>query len=209
MDKANGQSIRPSSAVQGAATRAAIIDATVALIGEVGWGGITLRAVAARAGVRHGVVGYHFRGKDDLLGQAAAAATRQVLAQPLALARQATDIHQVVEGTVAWYSCGGLSDPSMALLLEILRQGVRDSGLRAPIAAEIRAYRAALADLIENGQRRGELTARVPAADAATVLAALLDGLLLHALFDPDLNLNGTAVAVRTLLARGATDDTP
>ncbi|MEV6279613.1 TetR family transcriptional regulator [Nocardia sp. NPDC051832] len=203
MDKAIGQSIRPNSATQGAATRAAIIDATVEIIIEAGWGGVTLRAVAARAGVRHGVVGYHFRGKEDLLGQAAAAATRNLLAQPLAFARQATDLDQLVEGTLAWYSAGSLTDPALALLLEILRQGVRDPALRAPIAAEMRAYRAALTDLIDKGQAGGALTARVPAADIATIVAALLDGLLMHAVFDPELNLEGTAAAVRSLLSGG------
>lgn len=203
MDNPVGLSNRTSSAEQGEATRAAIIAATVELIAEVGWGHITLRGVAARAGVRHGVVGYHFRGKDDLLRQATVTATRHVLAEPLALARQARSIHELYRGTVAWYSSGGLADPSVALLLEILRQGVRDPALREPIAAEMRAFRGALADLIGKGQRDDEVTARVRAGDVATLIAALLDGLLLHAIFDPDLDLQGTADALHLLLTEG------
>lgn len=203
MDKPVGQSVRPSSSEQGENTRAAILGATIALIGEVGWGQITLRGVAARAGVRHGVVGYHFRGKEDLLGQAAIAATRQVLAEPLALARHADSIHQVYEGTVAWYASGGLTDPSVALLLEILRQGVHDPALREPIAAEFRTFRAALTDLIHRDQQQGTVDADVDAGAAAMVIAALLDGLLLHAIFDPELDVRGAADAVRTLLTRG------
>src|SRR3954471_18939983 len=118
MDKPDGQVHRPTSAEQGAATRRAIIDAAVALIGEVGWGQVTTRAIAARAGVPHGAVGYHFNGKAELLREAAISATMRVLADPMAMTRGATSVAELVEGTLAWYSGGGISDPSVALLLE-------------------------------------------------------------------------------------------
>jgi AcrR family transcriptional regulator len=47
--------------------RKALLDAAVALIGEVGPRGFTLREVARRAGVSHNAPYRHFASKDDLL----------------------------------------------------------------------------------------------------------------------------------------------
>ncbi|MFB9840394.1 TetR/AcrR family transcriptional regulator, partial [Actinoallomurus acaciae] len=56
--------------------RRAIVDAACALIPEVGVGGLTHRAVAARAGVQLGSTTYHFATLDDLSRAALAHAAR-------------------------------------------------------------------------------------------------------------------------------------
>jgi AcrR family transcriptional regulator len=55
----------------GGATRQRLLTAAAELIAEVGWGQVTTRAVTERAGLPHGAVSYHFRGKRELLGDAA------------------------------------------------------------------------------------------------------------------------------------------
>ena len=45
--------------------------AAAELVAELGWGRVTTRAVAERAGLPHGAVSYHFRGKQELLTEAA------------------------------------------------------------------------------------------------------------------------------------------
>ena len=52
--------------------RKTLLDAAVALIGEVGPRAFTLREVARRAGVSHNAPYRHFAGKDDLLAAVAA-----------------------------------------------------------------------------------------------------------------------------------------
>ncbi|MGH3377806.1 MAG: TetR/AcrR family transcriptional regulator [Actinoallomurus sp.] len=200
MDKPGGQAERPTSAEQGVATRKAIVDAALALIGEVGWGQVTTRAIASRAGVPHGAVGYHFNGKAELLREAATAATTQALAEPITLARHAGSLAELVEGTFAWYSGGGISDPSVALLLEVTREAVRDDALRESFASVLRDYRAALTDLVRADQERGAVPPDADSAGTAAVVAALMDGLLLHLILDPHLDIQATASAVRTLL---------
>ncbi|MES9536506.1 TetR family transcriptional regulator [Actinomadura sp. NPDC000600] len=200
MAKANGRGVRPTSAEQGAATRAAILEATAALIAELGWGRVTMRAIAARAGVPHGVISYHFQGKDDVLRQAAVTATLQALAEPVEALATASSVQEMFEGTLAWFAGGGLEDPSVGLLLETARQSSRDPALREPIAAATREFRAALTELVRRDQERGGVTASAPASGTATVVAALLDGLLLHLVMDPELDLAGAVEAVRTLL---------
>jgi AcrR family transcriptional regulator len=204
VDKPNGQVIRPStglsSAAQGTATRKALLAAAAALIAETGWCAVTTRAIAARAEVPHGAVGYHFNGKAELLREAALEATRESLAVPLALVGQAGSVSELLQGTFAWYADGGLTDPSVAQLLETAREAGRDEALRAPIAAQLREYRAALADLVRRDQQRGTLVAGVPADGVAALAAALLDGLILHLVLDPDLDTRPVATAILGLL---------
>ncbi|TDD80538.1 TetR/AcrR family transcriptional regulator [Actinomadura rubrisoli] len=205
MDKTIGQGSRSrlTSVEQGAATRAVITEAAGALIAEVGWGQVTTRAIAMRADVPHGAVSYHFQGKEDLLRQAAIAGTRQALAQPLEAARHATGVHEVLDGTFAWFTDGGLNDPTVVLLLETLRQSSRDPLLRAPIAEMLRAFRKALTDLARADQEKGDLVAGVSPSGTAALVAGLFDGLLLHLLLDPELDLHDAAGAVHTLLRGG------
>jgi AcrR family transcriptional regulator len=55
--------------VQPRATRAALIEATVAALADQGFSATSARAVAARAGVAPGGVFYHFGSMDDLLAE--------------------------------------------------------------------------------------------------------------------------------------------
>lgn len=182
------------------ATRKGIIDAAVALIGELGWGKVTTRAIAARAGVPHGAVGYHFNGKAELLREAAISATMRALGEPIAIAQQADSVAGLIEGTFSWYAGGGISDPSVALLLEVTREAVRDDTLRESFASVLRDYRVSLTDLVIRDQERGALFPGASSAGTATLVAALLDGLLLHLILDPHLDIQATVSAVRTLL---------
>ena len=204
MDKADGQGERttgnPASAVQGAATRKAIVAATIAIIGERGWDTVKTRAVAERAGVPHGAVSYHFAGKGDLLRVAATEAVTQMFAAPIALARAAGGVAELLDGTLGWYSAEGVNDPSVTVLVEVLRAAAHDDTLRDRLAAELRAYRAAITDLVERDQRRGVITARPAPAAVAVVIAALLDGLLVHLLVDADLDAGDAATTIRALL---------
>ncbi|MEY4722287.1 MAG: hypothetical protein RIQ46_2012 [Pseudomonadota bacterium] len=52
---------------EGSATRAAILDATEALIRELGYGAVSTRKVAARAGLKPSLVHYYFPTTEDLL----------------------------------------------------------------------------------------------------------------------------------------------
>lgn len=203
-DQAERPMKRPSSAEQGVATRRAILDAAAALIAEVGWCAVTTRAIAARAGVPHGAVAYHFTGKEDLLREAAITAMAQALAAPVAMASQAPGTRELLEGTFGWYAEGGLNDPGVALLLDAAREAVRDEALRKALAGQLREYRGALSGLIARDQQRGALPPGATADGLAGVVAALLDGLMLHLALDPQLDLGAITDALGHLLGGAA-----
>jgi AcrR family transcriptional regulator len=63
---------RRSQKERSATTRAALIGAAVAIIGELGWKAATTRLVAARAGVTRGALQHYFVSREDLLKAVAA-----------------------------------------------------------------------------------------------------------------------------------------
>ncbi len=79
MDKTDGQDVRHSPpgrrTAASAGTRERLLVAAAELIGELGWGGVTTRGVAERAGLPHGAVSYHFN-KRELLIEAASTPSR-------------------------------------------------------------------------------------------------------------------------------------
>src|SRR5918995_244018 len=84
MDKSSGQTAAltglPGSRTPASGrTRSRLMTAAVELIAEVGWGRVTTRAVAERAGLPHGSVSYHFRGKQELLTEAALTAFQEAV----------------------------------------------------------------------------------------------------------------------------------
>ena len=52
---------------RGIAKKNAIVDAALHVVSEVGIAGLSMRVVAAKAGIPLGAVGYYFEGKDDLI----------------------------------------------------------------------------------------------------------------------------------------------
>lgn len=51
------------------ARRKQIVEATIEVLAEVGYGRTSLAAIAKRAGISKGVISYHFKGKDNLIAQ--------------------------------------------------------------------------------------------------------------------------------------------
>lgn len=52
---------------QSARTKGALVEAAIALFGEHGYRATSLKAIAERAGITHGVIPFHFGNKDGLL----------------------------------------------------------------------------------------------------------------------------------------------
>jgi len=186
---------RPS----GQATRRRLLDAAVALIAEVGWGRVTTRAVAERAGLPHGAVSYHFPGKQALLSEAAMELVERSF--PLDELRELDDLAGVVSQMREWASGSAPVDQmGRAVLWEALREAGRDPLVRARSAGLLTRYRRVLADLIGAAQQRGQAPAGVDPDALATLLAAAADGLLMHAMLDPDTDFVGAVEALGVLL---------
>jgi AcrR family transcriptional regulator len=197
MDKSNGQAGRTAAS---APTREKLMAAAAELIAELGWGRVTTRAVAERAGLPHGAVSYHFRGKQELLIEAAMFAfARAVPADEFAALAGVEDLIGLVAAEVADRDA---IDPVLSrLMFEAMREAERDAVLRERMGAMLAQYRDLMIATVRAGQERGTIVAGVPADAIATLLGAIGDGLLLHVLLDPDLDVHPALDALRALLA--------
>ncbi|ATG51374.1 TetR family transcriptional regulator [Brachybacterium vulturis] len=189
----------------GSSTRRRLLVAAAGLIAESGWGRVTTRAVAERAGLPHGTVSYHFRGKQSMLVEAAATAVEEMFPDSELAAMQS------VEHLLAWTSAAasevGACSAQAGVLLEAMRESSRDDRLRERIVEVLRRLRHRVADLVaaEHGQRADPAG---PSASAiATVIIAAGDGLWLHSLLDPDLDVSGAVAAMSGLIRPRAEEE--
>jgi AcrR family transcriptional regulator len=170
------------------------------LIAELGWGRVTTRAVADRADLPHGSVSYHFRGKQELLAEAALHAFQQAI--PLGRFQALKTVDDLIGLIAAEVSDREAIDPVLSrLMLEAMREAERDPVLHERMGALLREYRRVMVETGRADQERGAAFDGAPPAAIATLLGAVGDGLLLHALLDPELDIAAAIEALRALLA--------
>ncbi|MEW2331009.1 TetR/AcrR family transcriptional regulator [Micromonospora chersina] len=161
-----------------------VSEAVWQVLAEHGFGGLTMRAVAAALGSSTGLVTHYFAGKRELIAHAldilevrTAQRPRQAAPAPglAALRTQVLNILPLTPDAVAmnriWVGSWdvALSDPDLFAAQTLRYERVR-AGLRASI---------------EDAQRLGELPDGDPGRLATTVLA-FTHGLVVQALFDPE-----------------------
>lgn len=182
----------PNSADRGRRTREQLIDAAAALVGEVGWGAVTTRLVAERAGVNAALVHYHFSSVSELLATAALQHATRILAESADVLRE-TPPAEGVERVFADLARFTGTDPESLLLAEAFLAAHRLPELREGLSALVADFRARVADWLR--------ASGVQDADAvALLLGAALDGLVLHRALDPSIDFRAVTGPFRRLV---------
>lgn len=168
-------------APRGQATRERLLAAAAELVGEAGWGAVTTRLAAERAGVRPGLVHYHFASVEDLL---VTACTDVVAAMLTGTLRDLTAHPDAATG-LRWLLTEMRrytgTDPASLVLTEAYLASGRIPRLHAELAAAVGTFRTGVAAWLRAlGHPEPE--------PAAAALAAALDGLVLHRALDPALD---------------------
>lgn len=171
------------------------------VVAERGWDAVTTRAIARRAGANQALINYHFRSKEDLLRTAVRLALRGALEEPVRLLLAAPTLAEGAAELVRILGTFDGADPIIRFSMEALARAPRDPEVRAEVAELLAELRAQLERRIAVGQQRGELAEELDASGLAIALSAAFDGLGLHLLIDPTLDLERTASAVRSLLS--------
>ncbi|EQD83310.1 TetR family transcriptional regulator [Saccharopolyspora erythraea NRRL 2338] len=180
-----------TAAERGREVRRRLTGAAVELIAEKGWTGVHTRVVAERAGVAPGLVHYHFASLQALLTEAAVGVLREAVAGMGPLFDAATtpdDLLDAILGTLERYAS---DDPASLLVSEAYLAATRDPELKRAVAEVVDDFRRDLTDWL---RARGEATPR----ETAMVLAAAVDGVVLHQALSGDL----TAATARPVLRR-------
>lgn len=167
--------------------RQQLLASAFAVAARDGLDGLTVRAVAAEAGLSHGLVLFHFGSKEGLLHALLNWVLETTMVQPgenLAGTPPATRLLAAIDRETT-----ELADRQAYtnLLFEFWVRGVTDELIRARIQTAMTAYRADLAplagDLIAaSPSRLGDLTP----ADLATLAGQVILGFAIQQLVDPD-----------------------
>lgn len=174
-----------TAAARGRDVRLRLVRAARELVPERGWTAVSTRTVAERAGVAPGLVHYHFASLQALLVEAAVGALRDALGGVDALLHQAGTPGELVDLLVAEVDRYSGTDPASLLATETYLAATRDQDLRRELVAVLEDFRDRIArGLREHGVPDPEAT--------AAVVAAVIDGVLLHRALTP---LPGGAVA--------------
>lgn len=176
------------------ARRAQILQAAVQVLTTKGYAGASLARIADQAGVAKGVVSYHFDGKDDLLEQVVIEAyTRggeEILPQILAAGDAKGRLRGYLQGNFDFLDAN--RDQVVALSEVIINLRRPDGGLRFDEAGNLEVVRP-LADLLADGQNRGEFADFDPMA-VAYVIRDAIDGIASRLRYDPDFDIAGFGV---------------
>ena len=186
--------------------REQILQAAVAVAGQEGVEGLTVRAVAAEAGVSHALVLFYFGRKErlvlELLDWAMATTAVLHVSEDVAQFPYARDrLHALLQQEMARLS----HQPRQTrLFLEFWAMGARQEEIRGQISGELERYRSAFREIIE------EMLETEPAAFAgatadglAAVAVSWIHGCAVQALIDPDhFDTDQYLTAVRGLIGR-------
>ncbi|SDF78851.1 transcriptional regulator, TetR family [Lentzea fradiae] len=183
----------PKSADRGRRTREQLLDAAAALVGETGWGAVTTRLVAERAGVNPALVHYHFSSVQELLATAALRVAERLLAESagaLSGLGPAEGIERLFEELSRYTGV----DPESLLLAEAFLAAHRLPRLRDGLSVLVGQFRTRVAEWLR--------AAGVEDADGvALLLGAAIDGLVLHRALDESVDFRAVAGSFRRLVA--------
>ena len=168
--------------------RQTILQAAVEAIADLGWGNVTTRRIAERAGVNNALIHYYFGSKDELLRRAVTERFAADFEAPLAALSTADDVHQGIDLFFDEIERLG-GDARLLVSTEALLQGMRDPVIRRWAIEVIGQGARALAQLVSDGQAVGTVDDELDPTGAALVLIAALDSLVLYRLVDDALDL--------------------
>lgn len=184
----------------GAIRREQILEAATRCFARRGFHGATMQEVCAEVGMSPGGLYRHFPSKEaivealverdhaETVGLVRAMRERRTLGAPGPLAAALADL---------------LRDAAdNALHVEVVAEAARNARVAALARRSDEAIVAELAAAIGEAQGRGDVDPGLPPGDAAKVLLAVFDGLILRKGLEPEAEAGDYAPLLETLLAR-------
>lgn len=169
------------------ASVASIIDGAIRVLARQGYANTSLMDIAKEVGMSKGAVHYHFPTKESLIAQVLQTACDSVAHRTRAAWTEGSDPIQAIRSSLRelWRVRAEMSDDAK-VVADLMTQALHNEALRKPLAEY---YRFAFAQVDEhftaNLDKMG-LTPKVDTAQIPRLLHALLDGLMMQKLVDPD-----------------------
>ena len=157
--------------------REQIVGAARSLIVQRGLSAISLRDIAAAAGVSMGTVTYHFSGVDEILGEVVVAESERFYAEVVEVADAEPDARAALRVLIdPMFEESPDVEAHWRIWSDYWAAVARRPGMTQPYAERVRFWEACCTRVIERGVRDGSLRPVEPAA-AALKLSAYADGL--------------------------------
>jgi AcrR family transcriptional regulator len=167
-------------------TRTRILEAARKVLAERGYEGTTMRAISAEAGVAVGLANYHFGSRRELLAEVLASSREHFVGDfdahvpegggPDAFRRMSELAAALVDLMPEWYS----------FFSDLDAHGLRDDGLARVAAANKRRGQEDIRERFEHACERLGVESPPDLDGIAAVQLAVLDGIGVRALLDPD-----------------------
>ncbi|NVI89241.1 TetR/AcrR family transcriptional regulator [Actinomadura sp. BRA 177] len=181
-------------------TRIRLLEAAVAVLAESGWAAVTSRVVADRAQANNALVHYYFGSVDALRRAAVMHAVEKELEGPVEAILRAEDALTGLADAVRELMGRGPGTAGQRVVVEAMLHGLRDAELRAESERQIRMFRDLLAARLAENRTAGLLRPDADPRGLAVLLAALVDGLLMHVLIDPETEAGAATEGLLALL---------
>ncbi|MEU4578735.1 TetR/AcrR family transcriptional regulator [Nonomuraea sp. ATR24] len=161
------------------ARRRQILDAARRCFLRNGFHATSMQDVLAEAELSAGAVYRYFKSKDDIIAATASEALAEVASAFEADDAAPPDLDDIVDLVL------GVGRPPLSgsresaqFLVQVWAEALRSPSLRAKLQEVVQEARHVVGGLVARHQRRGLLSADVPAEQVADVLMALVDGFL-------------------------------
>jgi AcrR family transcriptional regulator len=174
-----------------------LLDALVSITAERGLDQVSIREVAAEAGVSVGTVQYYCRSKDEMLEMAFRHILNRMSDRAAATARSGTVTQVLRRALHEFLPLDDLRRRECRVYLAFAARAAVTPSLAEVQHELLGEMRGRCADVFAAAKESGEAIADFDPKEAAAVTTALVDGMLLHMLTDPT-GLRGTT-AVRLL----------
>jgi AcrR family transcriptional regulator len=151
----------PSLRADGAATRAAILEATLRRLVKDGYARLNVRDIAEEAGVNHALINYHFGGKRQLVLAVLDAANRRLLERQQRMYGAETPASQKWRQACDFYA-DDLKSGFVRLMMELMAASYADEALRREFVPRLLAWHRLIDEAVEQTLARHHLELPIP-----------------------------------------------
>lgn len=160
--------------------RRQILDAALRCFARKGFHQTSMQEICAESGLSAGALYRYFPSKSELIVAIAEADCSEFRAPLLAQNETLDFFSRLAAASEIWIE--RLMENDRALVAEVLAEAARDPILAARLAGTETPMRHALADMVREGQARGEVDPSLDVEQAVRVVVLALDGIVLRLL---------------------------
>lgn len=159
-----------------------LLDAVLAVVAAEGFAAVSMRSIAARAGVSVAQVQYYFHSKSELVAAAFDHSNRDFLDSLATILPDEASVERLHDVVWAWLPLDAERENRARVWLAFAATAATDHRLAAAAAQLDVELRAWFSEELAGLQRSGKLRPELDPTDTAAQLLALIDGVTVHCL---------------------------